>query len=77
MLATGVIREPSSPWPAPAILVPKKSAEGKPKYRFCIDFSALIAVKKFDPYPLPIFEESTSTLFGSEFFTVLDSYSGF
>ena len=66
MLAKGVIRESYSPWSAQAILVPKKTADGKPKYRFCVDFRALKAVTKFDPYPLPIFEESTSTLFGSK-----------
>jgi len=42
-----------------------------------VDFRALNAVTKFDPYPLPVFEESTSTLFGSKYFTVLDCYSGF
>ena len=62
MLAKGVIRESSSPWSASAILVPKRSADGKPKYRFCVDFRALNAVTKFDPYLLPIFEESASTL---------------
>ena len=51
MLAKGVIRESSSPWSAPTILVPKKSADGKPKYRFCVDFRALNVVTKFDPYP--------------------------
>jgi len=51
MLAKGVIRESSSPWSAPAVLVPKKSADGKPKYRFCVDLRALNAVTKFDPTP--------------------------
>ena len=32
---------------------------------------------KFDPYPLPVFEETTSTIFGSRYFSVLDCYSGF
>ena len=32
---------------------------------------------KFDPYPLPRFEDTTSTLFGSKYITVLDCYSGF
>ena len=77
MPAKAVIREFSSPWSAPAILVPKRSADGKPKYRFRVDFRALNTVTKFDPYPLPVFEESTSTLFGSKYFTVLDCYSGF
>jgi hypothetical protein len=30
---------------------------------------------KFDPYPLPILDETTSTLFGSSYFSVC--YSGF
>jgi hypothetical protein len=34
-------------------------------------------VTKFDTYPLPIFEETTSTLYGSKFYSVLDCYSGF
>jgi len=77
MLDKNIIRESQSPWSAPAILVPKKSLDGKPKYRFCVDFRALNAVTKFDPYPLPTFEETTSTLHGSKYFTVLDCYSGF
>ena len=77
MLKKEVIRESSSAWSAPAILVPKKTTDGKPKYRFCVDFRSLNAVTKFDPYPLPVFEETTSTLFGSRYFSVLDCYSGF
>jgi hypothetical protein len=77
MLKKGVIRDSNSPWSAPVILVPKKSVDGKPKYRFCVDFRALNAVTKFDSYPLPRFEETTSTLAGSQYFSVLDCYSGF
>jgi hypothetical protein len=36
-----VIEESNSLWNAPAILVPKKSLDGKPKYRFRVDFRAL------------------------------------
>jgi len=77
MLQKGVIRPSTSPWSAPAILVPKKSEDGKPKFRFCVDFRALNAVTKFDSYPLPRFDETTSTLFGSKYFAVLDCYSRF
>jgi hypothetical protein len=38
MLNKGVIEKSNSPWNARAILVPKKSMDGKPKYRFCVDF---------------------------------------
>jgi hypothetical protein len=64
MLAKGVIRESNSPYSAPAILVPKKGMDGKPKYRFCVDFRALNSVTKFDSYHLPIFEETVVLLFG-------------
>ena len=77
MLQEGVIRESNSPWSAPEILVPKRSLDGKPKYRFCVDFRALNAVTKFDCYPLPRFDESTAFLHGSKYFNVLDCYSGF
>jgi hypothetical protein len=77
MLKKGVIRESSSPWSAPVILVPKRSLDGRPKYRFCVDFRALNTVTKFDSYPLPLFEQTTSTLAGSKYFSVLDCYSGY
>ena len=60
MLQKGVIRESNSLWSAPALLVPKRSTDGKPKFRFCVDFRALNFVMKFDTYPLPIFDKATS-----------------
>ena len=68
MLDKNIIRESQSPWSAPANLVQKKSLDGRYKYRFCVDIRALNAVTKFDPYPLPSFEETTSTLHGSKYF---------
>jgi hypothetical protein len=59
MLNKGVIEESNSPWNAPAILVPKKSLYGKPKYRFCVDFRSLNAVTKFDTFPLPQIEQAS------------------
>ena len=77
MLRKEVIEASSSPWSSPVILVPKKSLDGTPKYRFCVDFRALNAVTQFDTYPLPVFEETVSTLHGSKYFSVIDCYSGF
>jgi len=77
MLRKDVIRHSTSPWSAPAILVLKRSPDGKPKFRFCVDFRAVNSVTKFDSYPLPVFEETTAYLFGSKYFSVLDCYSGF
>jgi hypothetical protein len=77
MLDKRVIRPINSPSTAPALLVPKKSADGKPKCRFCVDFRTLKAVTRFDPYPLSVFEETTTGLYGSKYFTVLDCFSLF
>jgi len=77
MLDKGVISPSHSPWSSPVVLVPKKSENGTPKYRFCVDFRALNTVTKYNRYPLPRFEETTSTLSGSKYFSVLDCYSGF
>jgi len=77
MLDKGVIRPSNSPWSASAILVPKKSADGTAKYRFCVDFRALNSVTKFDTYPIPVFEEATASLHGFRYFTTLDCQSGF
>ena len=76
MLQKGVIEPSSSPWAAPATLVPKKSPDGRPKYRFCVDFRALNAVTQFDTYTLLVFEEAVATLHGSKYFSVIDCYSG-
>ena len=59
MLDKNIIRESQSPWSAPAFLVPKKCLDGRPKYRFFVDFRGLNAVTKFDPYPLPTYEKLT------------------
>jgi hypothetical protein len=77
MLKKGVIEPSQSPWGAPALLVPKKSSDGKPKYRFCVDLRALNKITTFDNYPLPVFDETVSTLHGSRYFSVIDFNSGF
>jgi hypothetical protein len=74
MLDKGVIRESSSPWCAPAILIPKKSPDGKPKYRFCVDFRALNGITRYETYPLPVFEETVAKLHGCKYST-LDCFS--
>jgi len=77
MLDEGLICPSYSPWSSPVVLLPKKSENVVPKYRFCVDLRALNTVTKYDSYPLPRFEETTSTLSGSKSFSVLDCYSGF
>jgi hypothetical protein len=77
MFEKGIIEPSSSPWSAAAILVPKRSLDGRPKYRFCVHFRALNKVTQFDAYQLPVFDETISTLHGSKYFTTLDFLSGF
>jgi hypothetical protein len=77
MLERGVIRESQSPWSAPKILVPKISLERKPRFRFCVDFRALNSFTKFDSYPLLVIEETTSTLYSSKYYSVIDCFKGF
>ena len=77
MLKKGVIEQSSSPWNSPAILVPKKSTDSRRKYRFYVDYRALNKVTQFDTCPLPIFEETVSTLHDSQYCSVLDCYNGF
>ena len=76
MLDKNVILESQSPWSAPPILVPKKSLDGKPKYRFCVHFRALNAVTKFDSSTCPHLRK-LPPLCMAQYFTVLDCYSGF
>jgi len=54
-----------------------RKAQMELQSRFCVDFRVLNSVTRFDPFPLLMFEEATSNLYGSKYFTVLDSYSGF
>jgi len=77
MLDKGVISPSHSPRLSPVVLVSKKSENGVPKYRFCVDVRTLKVVTKYNSYPLPRLEETTSKLSGSKYFSVLDCYSGF
>ena len=50
MTVNGIIRESTSPWNVPIVLVPKK---GVSKTRFCRDYRKLNEVTKSDVHPLP------------------------
>ena len=66
MLKKGIIQTTTTPWSASSLLIPKRSPDSKPKYRFCVDFRVLNDVTRFDLLSLPIMEETTSALFGSK-----------
>lgn len=77
MRRKGIIRPSDSPWSSPEVIVSKKSPDGSPKYRFCVDYRALKAIMIGDAYPLPNIVETLDTLTGSEYFTTLDLCSGY
>jgi hypothetical protein len=77
MLERGVITSCASPWVAPVILVPKKSVDGTPKYRFCTDFRALNAVTLTPVYPIPDIKLNLSLMSGSRYFTLVDIESAY
>ncbi|KAK7916332.1 hypothetical protein WMY93_012093 [Mugilogobius chulae] len=73
MLENGVVRESSSPWAAPIVLVKKKDGS----WRFCVDYRKLNALTHKDAYPLPRIEESLTGLKAAKYYSTLDLASGY
>ena len=73
MLMTGVIRESTSPWNSPVVLV-TKSGGGT---RFAIDFRKLNAVTRRQVYPMPRIEDCLNSLGSGTHFTLLDLQSAY
>lgn len=73
MVEHGIVRESSSPYASPIVLVKKKSGEK----RLCVDYRALNSRTKRDQYPLPRIEDLLDQLSGQSLFTSLDLASGY
>ncbi|UYV80221.1 hypothetical protein LAZ67_18002076, partial [Cordylochernes scorpioides] len=73
MLEEGIIRQSSSPWSFPVILVKKRDG----KYRFCVDYRKLNEVTVKDVYPIPRIDDVMDTLQGSKYFSAIDLKSGY
>lgn len=73
MIESGIVRESSSPYASPIVLVQKKTGEK----RLCVDYRALNRKTKKDHYPLPRVEDQLDLLAGNTVFTSLDLASGY
>ncbi|KAL2087111.1 hypothetical protein ACEWY4_018170 [Coilia grayii] len=73
LLESQVIRESSSPYSSPIVLVTKKDGS----LRLCVDYRQLNAKTRRDAYPLPRIEESFDALSGARWFSTLDLASGY
>ena len=86
----GVIVRSVSPWASPIVVVPKRTAPGKPpKQRLCVDYRALNSLlpqvkKAFSKakgiltlVPLPKIDEIYARLKGSNIFSTFDMRSGY
>ena len=68
MLAMGAIVQSHSDWGTPVVLVPKPDGT----VRFCVDYSKVNAVSKFDAYPMPRIDELLDRLGAARFYLTLD-----
>lgn len=71
-LDTGLIRESSSPYASPVVLVRKGE-----KLRVCCDYRSLNLKTRKDAYPLPRIDEALTVLNGAKYFCSLDLAHGF
>lgn len=73
LLTNGIIRESTSDYSSPVILVNKKNGDK----RLCIDYRSLNRKTLKDKYPLPRIEDQLDRLGGSRYFISLDLFSGY
>ena len=73
LLENQIIRESSSPYGAPIVLVKKKDGS----LRMCVDYRQLNNKTRKDAFPLPRIEESLDALTGARWFSTLDLASGY
>ena len=73
MAEMDLIEPSTSPWSAPAIMVPKKNG----KLRLCVDYRRLNKKTIPDSQPLPHIGDSLDALGGAKWFSTLDLKMGF
>lgn len=73
LLKKGVIKESSSVYASPIVLVRKTDGS----LRLCVDYRQLNSKTKRDAFPLPRIVESFDALRGAKFFSTIDLASGY
>ena len=71
--ASGVIKDSTSPWASPIVMVRKKDG----KWRMCIDYRRLNAITVADVYPLPPIDQMLYNMRGAKVFTTMDLQSAY
>ncbi|KAL4107224.1 hypothetical protein QTP88_017607 [Uroleucon formosanum] len=79
MKQNNIIRNSTSPFNFPLIVVKKKGADpdGKQKLRICVDFRKLNEITENEAYSLPNLLEILESLGSSKYFSTLDLKSGY
>lgn len=73
LLDKGIIRESTSDWASPVLLVSKPDGG----VRLCIDYRKLNTILKDDKFPMGRLDDLFDSLYGSEYFSKLDIQAGF
>lgn len=69
----GVIRESSSPYASPVVVVKKKDNTN----RVCVDYRKLNKLTVLDPEPMPTAEHLFQKLSGDKFYSIIDLSEGY
>ena len=77
LVDAGMVRPVTySNFAAPVVVVNKKSSDGKPKYRLCVDYRLLNNATIPDRYPMPLMEKRLE-IGKAKIFTKIDLSSAF
>ena len=78
LLQDGLIRETTSPWASPIVMIKKKASPGSPEtYRLCIDYIKLNSQIEGDASPMENVSELLKSIPANSWYTVFDLRSSY